>query len=683
MSIAIARVLRSVELSLIPNSCFHDADIRFLVFVHTRIRERKGYGETHKRGKVRSDDHYATFLDRNFVERYDMVEVIYEVEEPIDLYLLSEFLENIRSNLAGIVDTFVRELQSSSEGINIPFAQQMIALRRLNWLKPFFQKKIESFEKRVNSSAKSADSVFEIAMLRQCAANANDLEWPSWPILMDLLEKHPNLVDGKGINVRSKFREEVTEDICYGVSSSFICPCNEAVWCDVASRLTHELCYMIARDHWDYSKPESSSKLAEIMVQKAINAADAILNPTNIEVLKFDADVWLRYALNNRGAIMKAPREAKCFMGLANDCKGPEKRLPAPYILRGKLPADQTNLLKIIHKPWYLVRQILFVTDTFAKRYLAADTTFNFDNLREKLGVTPEASSLFLKGDIELDLHSKLFFGEDFESTYSKGNKLNAPKGRKERSSSRSKSVSETRKEKETKKQTKQKHKQGRTQVRKLLFWDIVMKRLQEELGWNIEYGNRAHDWYLLPPGVQRGKGFKPRVDFFDSAPLVINCLKTDKRYCNLPEIKLVMEEYGKCQFALDSMKSSKSQELKTLSNTEKVDYLRKKVKLLLNGSTAVDDSSQHKAVTTIKAVFRIAQLGLLLAFKDGKVIVKGVKNKDFERQIIVGDVIIAIGDSCTRNKSLKDTIELIKMAGRPVTISFERKLQLPLDPSA
>ena len=407
MSIAITCVLRSFELSLITKYGFHDADIHFLCLFYTRIRERKGYGETYKRGKVRSDDHYATFLDRNFVERYDMVEVIYELEEPMDLYLLSEFLEKIRSNVAEIVDNFVRESQSISEGINIPFAQQMIALRRLNWLKPFFQKKIESFEKRVSTSAKSADIVFEIAMLRQCAANANDLEWPSWPILMDLLEKHPNLVDGKAMNVRSKFREEVTEEICYGVSSSFICPCNEAVWCDVATRLTHELCYIIARNHWDYSKSEKSSKLAEAMVQKTIDTADAILNPTTIEVLKFDVDVWERYALNNRGSISKEPREAKCFMGLANDCKGPAKRLPAPYILRGKLPADQTNLLKTIHKPWYLVRQILFVTNTFAKRYLAADKTYNFDNLRERLRLTPEISSMFFSKSITPIPHAR------------------------------------------------------------------------------------------------------------------------------------------------------------------------------------------------------------------------------------------------------------------------------------
>ena len=62
--------------------------------------------------------------------------------------------------------------------------------------------------------------------------------------------------------------------------------------------------------------------------------------------------------------------------------------------------------------------------------------------------------------------------------------------------------------------------------------------------------------------------------------------------------------------------------------------------------------------------------------------IVKGVQNDDFLRQIIVGDTIIAVGDSCTREKSLEDTCDLIRMAGRPVTISFERKLQLPLHPS-
>jgi hypothetical protein len=116
-----------------------------------RIRERKGYGERNKKGDILGDDHFPTFLERNFVERYDMVEVIYEVNDAMDLYQLSEFLEGIREKLAKIMDTFISELQSSSEGVHIPYAQQMIALRRLNWLKHSSRRKLRASRKRLRS----------------------------------------------------------------------------------------------------------------------------------------------------------------------------------------------------------------------------------------------------------------------------------------------------------------------------------------------------------------------------------------------------------------------------------------------------------------------------------------------------------------------------------------------------
>jgi hypothetical protein len=634
-------------------------------FLYIRIRERKGYGERNNSGDVLSDDHFPSFLERNFVERYDMVEVIYELEGLRELYLLSEFLEKIRGNLARIVDTFIRELQSSSEGIRLPYVQQIIALRRLNWLKPFFLKKIESLQKKVNNSKKIADTAAQIPILRQCAANTKSLDWASWPILMDLLDKYPNLVDGKGIDVRSKFREEVTEDICYGVSSYLFCPCNESIWCDVASTLTHDLCYIIAQDRWNYSKIKHSTDLSEALVQKALEVSEAIRNPKSINTLNFDAGIWKRYALNNRGGIAKEPRGTTCLMTLANDCQGPEKRLPAPFILRGKSAMDQTHILKNIHKPWYLVRQILFVVDTFAKRYLPDDKSYSFEILRQKLGVTSEASSLFLKRDIELDLKSSLFYGKEFESIYSTGNKLNPFDER----SSRKRSMNTALKTKTKKPRI--------TPVRKLLFWDVLIKRLQES-GWNIERGGRPNDWYLLPPGVSRGKGSKSRVDFFDSAPLVINCLKTDTRYCNQPLIKSIMEEYGKCQIEFEKMKLSRSKELKSLSSKDMVKYLRKKVSTTVNKSPTTDGVIQNTGVATVKAVFRTEQLGLLLHVTDDQVVVKGVKNTDFEMQLNAGDAMIAVGDSSTRNRSLVDVCEIVRRSGRPLTITFERKIPSP-----
>ena len=87
-------------------------------------------------------------------------------------------------------------------------------------------------------------------------------------------------------------------------------------------------------------------------------------------------------------------------MILPDDCQGPQKRFPAPFILPGN-SADQTHILKSIHKSWYLVRQILVVVDAFAKKYLVDDKSYSFEILREKLGVTFESTSLFLKDLID------------------------------------------------------------------------------------------------------------------------------------------------------------------------------------------------------------------------------------------------------------------------------------------
>jgi hypothetical protein len=399
-------------------------------------------------------------------------------------------------------------------------------------------------------------------------------------------------------------------------------------------------------------------------MQKAVEASKAILNSNCIQLLKFDTNIWKRYALNNRGGIAKEVRGTKCLMALANDCKAPEKRLPVPIILRSDSDTNQTQHLKNIHKPWYLARQILFVADTFAKGYLVDDKSYSFEILRQKLGVASEATSLFLKRDIELDLESSLFYGKEFLSIYSTGNKLNPLSKRSIRKGSLNTDLTMKAKKPRTK----------NTPVRKLLFWDVLVRRLQEA-GWNIERGNRPNDWYLLPPGVSRGKGFKPRVDFFDSAPLVINCLKTDTRYCNLPVIKMIMEEYGKCQVELEKMKSSKKKELKILSNKEIVEHLRKTV----NKSGMIDGIVHNKRVlVSVKVVFHTERLGLFLYIADGQVVVKGVKNPDFEKQINSGDIMIAVGDYCARNKSLADVCELVRRSERPLTITFEREIQSP-----
>jgi len=572
-----------------------------------------------------------------------MVEVIYEVKDEMDLYQLSEFLEGIREKLAKVMDTFIRELQSSSKGVHVPNVQQMIALRRLNWLKPFFVEKIESFKKKIEKSRNTDISSCSTLVIQQCTDNAKRLDWASWPILLDLLHKNPNLVDDKCINVRSKFRDEVTEDICYGVSSSLFCPCHEAIWCDVTANLIHELCFSIARNRWDYKKVKTSSRLSEILVQKAIEASKAIQNPDNLDALKFDTAVWKRYSLKGGNELSKQSRGTKCLLTMASDCSNPENKPPAPIILTDdSSDMGQRNIFEMIHTPWYLSRQIIFVVDTFAKKYLAKDeTAYSFGALCKEVGVSSELASEFLKRDIRLDVESSLFYGKDFKAIYSKGNKLNG-------------SIDRTIKTRKTGSKS--------MPVRKLLFWNIIVTELKM-LGWKIALGYRESDWYLLPPGVIRGKGFKPRIDFFDSAPLVIKCLKTDLRYCNLPEIKKILVEYHLCQTKYEEMKAGKDKFIKNSLTSEIVDFLKKSV------MGEVSPQTRHHVKDI---VFNKSKLGLMLEKIGSRVVVKEVRNQDYTDQIHPGDVLISVGDDCVRNWSLKDVVTHLANSDRPVNVKFE-----------
>ena len=190
-------------------------------------------------------------------------------------------------------------------------------------------------------------------------------------------------------------------------------------------------------------------------------------------------------------------------MTLADDCNNPENKLPKPIILGKNTPmSSQTEITKMIHKQWYLSRQIILVVDIFAKKYLAKDdNVYSLETLCKRIGVASDLVNRFVNFDVKLDLTSSLFYGKDFKAIYSKGNKLRNIinrdiTNRKMQKTGPKRSIS--------------------MPVRKLLFWKVLIEGLKK-LGWKIEIGSRPNDWYLLPPGVERGKGFKPRVDFFDS----------------------------------------------------------------------------------------------------------------------------------------------------------------------
>ncbi len=122
-------------------------------------------------GLEKSDENFGTFLRRNFEERRQMELQIVELS-PMQLYLTMEWLEPLRCKLFETIESFIRAVRNCDGTFptSYPTAMQLIALRRLNWLAPLFQDRLDIL--RAKPSA-VGNGIFE-----QCSDSISRLNWP-------------------------------------------------------------------------------------------------------------------------------------------------------------------------------------------------------------------------------------------------------------------------------------------------------------------------------------------------------------------------------------------------------------------------------------------------------------------------------------------------------------------------
>lgn len=65
-------------------------------------------------------------------------------------------------------------------------------------------------------------------------------------------------------------------------------------------------------------------------------------------------------------------------------------------------------------------------------------------------------------------------------------------------------------------------------------------------MGWSLDVGRRPTDFYFLPPGVERRRGFSNRKDYFDSVKLVVNFIQTDDRWKDRSEVVEALDLFKK-----------------------------------------------------------------------------------------------------------------------------------------
>jgi hypothetical protein len=389
---------------------------------YTDIRERKGYGKKTK--TVKSDDHFASYLERQHVDRFNMVEEVFnEIQNVTEMYSLTELMVDIHDKVAARLSSFTRDLCKGNRLVHVPDARQIVALRRLDWLKPFLTQKIDFMQKHMTT----VPSFGFPAALNQCKDNADKMAWSSWPVLIQALESNQNLVDRDRRSFLAILRKEATEEICFELSSSLLFPCSEDTWCGVARELTQDLCLAVVKERWKCEEAGNRSNLLAEFVSLASKAAAAICSPENIHQLTFSRDCWKRYSFHGTGMLKDHPQEACCiFTHSAFSFVDGKDHIPEAVVVNECTSKEVVT--RRLHKDWYLCRQVLCVVDPFAKKYL--DAAISKDALSiicRSCHIPMSVLSRYLVDKLQPENQvdsSHVFYGIDFESTYKFGNRL-------------------------------------------------------------------------------------------------------------------------------------------------------------------------------------------------------------------------------------------------------------------
>mmetsp|Transcript_32065 Transcript_32065/g.78101 ORF Transcript_32065/g.78101 Transcript_32065/m.78101 type:complete len:819 (-) Transcript_32065:233-2689(-) len=567
----------SINYSFITRSMTKNEQVELLVDwteTYETIRERRGYGRNNLLDLTKNDDHLATRFLRNFGERLRICQHHVEGMGIWSLYNTCDFIYSIFSELILLVDAFL------STGDAVLTVHQVIALRRIQWLAPFLSEQLDRIDDYLDKNR--PDQTYKNQVLvAQCEKWIEDIEsWNKWTALFEKIDSEPLLKD----TTNTKFAvlgEEIVEEICFGLRSKIVFPMDESTWCGVACSLIDRLCVTIARHECAEGNGNRDKKLAAAFLDAACVAANSILDETNRDDLAFDStDILRRYVLEKARLAKKLRSETKIYL----------VRVDEESLRPGHLPVDKSSNEIQFHKQWYLCRQVVFIVNAFAERYMSDEGgKLLKEHICERFNITTDAQKHLLDHDIKVieeEEHYYLFKPpeskdcreeriEDENSSFWDSEIWNeaaqVDANAKRLIEQQTGQLGKTRKIKRSKRKGGT-GSSGRSCSGSLLFWALVHPVL-EKCGWETEKGNRPQgtycrldfrdffcsnrtiasaltllllylDFHLLPFGIRRGQGYQNRIDYFDSVPTCLHALEYDKRWKDIPEVKSIVERY-------------------------------------------------------------------------------------------------------------------------------------------
>lgn len=545
---------RTITYFLMIDNCMKKGD-EMEVFVNYKQsyednRERKGYGKKNLSGTEKCDEHMPSRLKRNFVDRREVLTCIHEAEV-VDLYWLVDFCFELAQSLQSLLNDFLATAISTRRAVCPVTARQITAVRRLDWLVSFLENRNNHLKETIAPGRHQA----AYYMLNQSTDSLSRMRWGRWTELFAVLDSYPMMLDKSNKNLRMALDQEGVEETSFAVADKLPMPLHESRWCPLAIDLTYALCTVTARTLWQNLDRHT---LAEIYVSLALRASAEIRNPLDLSRLAFpvgfsDPFVTSLESQPNGPAWIALERGAKVLVTTRNTGNVGGHAPNTTEILMGcQSPLNIVpNQAENVQRIWYLARQVYVIIDSLAQLALPA---FSRDHLQRLLGIqTTVIQDVLIKDSIETQNALR-------SQTTVRRHKQNQNR------------------DKVTTVKSQKKIGPQRERVNNILFWGIIWTCLTDKIGWRLEHGNRPNDFYFLPPGVARGKGFRNRVDFFDSVVLVLDFIKKEPKWNDIPEVKACIDEYYACKNLYESLQATRK--MPSFSDQkEKVTWLRGKVR--------------------------------------------------------------------------------------------------------
>jgi hypothetical protein len=511
--------------------------------VYELVRERKGYGKGNMNGELKSDDHPASALIRNFAER-EAIEVMVHSLSIKEIFYALDFLANrISSPIATLTTAY---LEKEKADCSKPSTLQWIARRRIHWLFGIFMKQLEKLENLFELESRNM-YVGELTypyrpMIDQCKKWLDEMEWSHASVGKFMTEWERSDVEVEG--TAHSFLLEIYEEVLFNVRKRLAEPLNESVWCPLARCLISKLCRVVASIKW--TEPDVAN--ANACLRGALIATSKKFI-TDVRVSCFDAEKGIAGAAKNL-------EFAHSAIGWAHSPKLPSsigisQRINGPYMIANSgtdagldwVPIQSLpNSSQPVNTKWYLLWQVLYVVEIFTSEYYSGPA----DSILAELCTHAELSSSLLQSARKSGLSE--IYGVPRPKKYRLSTTNATPK------SKRSEAGAKYGNPNPKPKKTAQPDGVRKPRVNNFLFFKIVWTCLTK-LGWTLDKGNRPTDYYFLPPGVQRGRGFSNRIDFFDSTTLVLNFLRNDSRWRDKEEVKECLRVLTACSDLVDDLR--------------------------------------------------------------------------------------------------------------------------------